>query len=52
MATAFRNIERARQEIAQLHIEIVQLEKLLKSVREWIGKAITELFGTDRRGYR
>jgi len=51
MPIAFRNIERARQEIAQLHGELLQLEKRVNSVRKSIGKAITELFGTDRQAF-
>ena len=51
MPTAFRNIERAREELAQLRGEFSQLEKHVNSVRESLGKAITELFGTDRQAF-
>jgi len=51
MATAFRNIERAREDLAQLHAELLQLERRVNSVRESLGKAITELFRTDRHGF-
>jgi predicted DNA-binding transcriptional regulator AlpA len=51
MPIAFRNTERARQEIAQLHGELLQLEKRVNSVRESLGKAITDLFGTDRQAF-
>ena len=51
MATLFRNIERAREELAQLHGELLQLEKRVDSLRESLGKAITELFGTDRQAF-
>jgi predicted DNA-binding transcriptional regulator AlpA len=51
MPTAFRNIERAREELAQLHGEFLQLEKRVNSVRESLGRAITDLFGTDRPAF-
>ena len=51
MPTAFRNIERAKEEIAQLHGQLAQLEKRVNSVRESIGKAIADLFGTDRPAF-
>jgi hypothetical protein len=51
MPTTFRNIERAKQELAQLHGELLQLEKRVNSVRESLGKAIRELFGTDRQAF-
>jgi hypothetical protein len=51
MTTAFRNIERARGELTQLHGELLQLEKRVNSVRESLGRAITELFGTDRQAF-
>lgn len=51
MSTAFRNIERAKDELAQLHGELLQLEKRVNSVRESLGKAITELFRTDRQEF-
>jgi uncharacterized coiled-coil DUF342 family protein len=34
MPTAFRNIERAREELAQLHGKLLQLGKRVNSVRE------------------
>jgi hypothetical protein len=49
MTTAF--IERARGELTQLHRELLQLEKRVNSVRESLGRAITELFGTDRQAF-
>jgi predicted DNA-binding transcriptional regulator AlpA len=49
MPTTFRNIERAREELAHLHRELLQLERRVNSVRESLGKAIKELFGTDRQ---
>jgi hypothetical protein len=51
MPTTFRNLERAREEVAQLHGELLQLEKRVNSVRESLGKAITDLFGTDRPAF-
>jgi len=51
MPTTFRNIERAREELAQLHTELLRLEQRVNSVRESLGKAITELFGTDRQAF-
>ena len=51
MTTEFRNMERAREELALLHGELLQLEKRVNSVRESLGKAITELFGTDRQAF-
>jgi hypothetical protein len=51
MPNASRNIERARQEIAQLHGELLQLEKRVDIVRESFRKAIEELFGTDRQAF-
>lgn len=49
MPTAFRNIEQAREELTELDRELLQLEKRVDSLRESLGKAITELFGTDRQ---
>ncbi len=51
MSAAFRNIERAKDELAQLHGELLQLENRVNSVRESLGKTITELFGTDRQAF-
>jgi hypothetical protein len=51
MPTTFRNIERARQELAQLHGELLKLEKRVNSVHDSLRKAITELFGTDRQAF-
>ena len=51
MAAAFRNIERAREELAELQGEFIQLEKRVNLVRESLGKAIAELFGTDRQAF-
>jgi Helix-turn-helix domain len=51
MPTTFRNIERAREELAHLHGELLQLEKRVNSVRDSLGKTITELFGTDRQAF-
>jgi hypothetical protein len=51
MATTFRNIERARGELTQLHGELLQLEKRVNSARESLGRSITELFGADRRAF-
>lgn len=51
MATAFRNIERAKEELAQIHGEIVQLERRVDTLHQLLGKAITELFGTDRPAF-
>jgi hypothetical protein len=51
MSTAIRNIERAKDELTQLHGELLQLEKRFNSVRDSLGKAITELFGTDRQAF-
>jgi predicted DNA-binding transcriptional regulator AlpA len=49
MTMIFRNIERAGAELAQLHGELLRLENGVNSVRESLGKAITELFGTERQ---
>ncbi len=51
MATTFRNIERAKEELAHLHGELLHLEKRVNSVGESLRKAITELFGTDRQAF-
>jgi predicted DNA-binding transcriptional regulator AlpA len=51
MTMVFRNIERARKEVAQLHGELLRLENGVNLVRESLGKAITELFGTDRQAF-
>jgi len=51
MPTAFRNIERAREEVAQLHRDLQQLENRMHSVRESLRSAITELFGTDHESF-
>jgi hypothetical protein len=47
MATAFRNIKRAREELAQLPGELFRLEKGVNSVPESLGKAITKLSEPD-----
>ena len=46
MATAFRNTESAKEEIAQLHIEIGRLENRVDTLRESLRKTFAELFGT------
>jgi hypothetical protein len=51
MTITFRNLERAKEELAKLHGELLQLEQRVNSVRESLGKAITELFGTDRQAF-
>jgi hypothetical protein len=51
MATAFRNIERAKEEIAQLHVEIGRLENRVDTLRESLRKTITDLFGTERPAF-
>jgi hypothetical protein len=51
MTITFRNLERAKEELAKLHGELLQLEKRVNSVRDSLGKAITELFGTDRQAF-
>jgi predicted DNA-binding transcriptional regulator AlpA len=51
MSTEFRNMERAREELAHLHGEIRQLEKRVDTLRESLGKAITELFWTDHQAF-
>ena len=52
MPKAFRNIDLAREELSQLHGELLQLEKRVDSLHESLGKAITDLFGTDRQAFR
>jgi hypothetical protein len=51
MTMTLRNIERAKEELAELHRELLRLEKRVNSVRESVGKVITELFGTDRQAF-
>lgn len=51
MHKTYRNIERAREEPAQLHGELLHWEKRVNPVRESFGKAIKELFGTDRQAF-
>jgi len=51
MPTPCRNIERAREELTQLHGELLQLEKRVNLVQESLGKGITEMFGTDRQPF-
>ena len=51
MSTTFRSVGLGREELAHLHGELLQLEKRVNSVRESLGKAITELFGTDRQAF-
>ncbi len=51
MGAPFRNMERAREELAQLQSEILRLEKRVDTVRESLRKAITELFGADRQAF-
>ncbi len=51
MHAAFRNIERAREEVRQIHAELLQLENKFDSVRESLRKAMTELFGRDREAF-
>jgi len=47
MDIAFRNIERTKEDLAKLHVELLQLEKRVNSVRESLERAITDLFGSD-----
>jgi hypothetical protein len=51
MATASRNIERARRELTELHTELLQLEKRVDIVRESLRRAIIELFGADSQAF-
>jgi hypothetical protein len=51
MGAAFRNIERAREEVTQLHAVLLQLESRVDSVRESLGNAMTELFGPNREAF-
>jgi hypothetical protein len=51
MPTTFRGIERVREDVAQLHVELLQLEKHVNLVRESLGKAITDLFGTNHPAF-
>lgn len=51
MATAYRSIERAREELAQLHAAFLELEKHKNSVCESLRNATTELFGQDRQAF-
>jgi hypothetical protein len=48
MATAFRNVENAKEEIAQLHVDILPLERRVDTLSESPWKTLTELFGPDR----
>jgi len=47
MGTAFRNLERARQELTELHREFLQFEKCIDCLRESLRKSVAELFGPD-----
>jgi hypothetical protein len=51
MGTSFHKIERAKEELTQLHREFSQLEKRMSSLHESMGRAIKELFGPDRQAY-
>jgi hypothetical protein len=51
MDTAFRNLERARQELIELHREFAQLERHIESLRESVRTSVTELFRTDRQAF-
>jgi uncharacterized coiled-coil DUF342 family protein len=51
MATAFRSIERPKEELAQIHAEIVQWETRVDALHQSLSKAIAELFGTDCKAF-
>jgi len=51
MGTGFRNLERAKGELTEMHREILQLEKRVDTLRESLRKAIAELFGTDSQAF-
>jgi hypothetical protein len=51
MPTRIRNLERAKEEAEQFHRELLQLEKRVNSVRESLGKAISDLFESERKSY-
>ena len=51
MSTGFRNLERAKDELTEMHREILQLEKRVDTLRESLRKAIAELFGTDSQAF-
>jgi hypothetical protein len=51
MVTGFRSIERAKEEPAQIHAEVVQLEARVDALHRSLSKAIAELFGTDRKAF-
>jgi predicted DNA-binding transcriptional regulator AlpA len=47
MNVAFRQIERAEEELAQIRAELSQLEKHIDRLRESVHKSLAELFGSD-----
>jgi predicted DNA-binding transcriptional regulator AlpA len=51
MSVAFRQIERAEEELAQMRAELSQLEKHLDRLRESVHKALAELFGSDQETF-
>ena len=49
MGSTFLNVERAKEELAQLHQQVVELENRVGTLRETLQKAVNELFVTDRQ---
>jgi predicted DNA-binding transcriptional regulator AlpA len=51
MSTAFREIEQAKGELAQVRAELIQLEKHLDRLHESVRKASVNLFGPDQQAF-
>jgi predicted DNA-binding transcriptional regulator AlpA len=51
MSVAFRQIERANEELARIRAELSQLEEHLDRLRESVQKALAELFGSDQQTF-
>ena len=51
MGTALRNLERAKQELAEFHRELLRLEKRADSLRESLRKSAEELLGPGRQAF-
>jgi hypothetical protein len=50
MPHRFRSVEEAREEVMELHGQLLQLENRMKSALEMLSGAITKLFGSKHEG--
>lgn len=51
MSTTLRHLERARQELIELHSGLLKLENGVESLRDAVRKSVLELFGPNRQAF-